>query len=87
MKEYYVFSYQGITTKLLQPGKNIAGELAYYINLKATSAEDEYFEPSSVFNEYDDALAYFCSKIAGKIVCHKKAIEALEDAYASQLNH
>ncbi len=83
--QYYVVSDQGIKFIVLITGRNIAGELTYYINPEATSDEEEYFDSSVVFSDYDDALAYFCNKIAAKIAYHKKAIEALEDAYTNQL--
>ena len=80
MKEYYVVNniLEGIKTEKLKPGNNYLGELVYYYNPNATDQSSEYYDIQHVFEDYDDALAYFANTCASKLAHYKAQIRAVE---------
>lgn len=78
--KYYVVNpvLQGIQYLSLKPGTDVTGRIAYYINLGNQVPECyEYFNSDCVFEDYDDALAYFCNKCAQKIEELKRELQQI----------
>lgn len=81
--KYYVVNpvLQGIQYLSLKPGTDVTGQIAYYINLEKPSDFGEecpkYFNSDCVFEDYDDALAYFCNKCAQKIEALKRELQQI----------
>lgn len=78
--KYYVVNpvLQGIQYLSLKPGTDVTGQIAYYINLGNQVSECyEYFNSDCVFEDYDDALAYFCNKCAQKIEALKRDLQQI----------
>lgn len=79
MKYYVVNSVlQGIQYKKLKPGKDITGAVTYFINLESKHSQDEYYDASHVFSDYDEALQYFCQKCKESLEYHQAQIQAIK---------
>jgi hypothetical protein len=79
MNFYYIVTknlVHGITAKVLSLGYDQAKLLAYYLDASA----DEYYQPTQVFENYDDALAAFCTESAKQLAYHKAQIALIEEA-------
>lgn len=78
--QYYVISSlsQKISYKTLIAGYDFKGNLSYYLNPEAREDDTEYYDTSQVFEDYNDALAYFCQMAAAELAYHKAQIALIE---------